>query len=129
MAPPIPVYNRSEVRHQYRKQLELPAEYECSLRSITQHECTFRAFEDRSRRPEILCLPFKRVFQRCLVPQMVKEDGHKTMVKRWVNIEVTDASTNRSLVQGTTYKDEVRDFMNAERDFRKLMEMDADGNL
>ncbi|ODV77837.1 uncharacterized protein CANTADRAFT_40094, partial [Suhomyces tanzawaensis NRRL Y-17324] len=121
MAPPVPVYNHNEIRSRFREQLENPAKYECQLKSLTQHECTFRTFADRSRPPEFICLPFKRIFQRCLVPSIVKENGKKKHVDKWVNIEVTNSDTNRDLFQDKKYKSVVAEFLSAEEDFQRMM--------
>ena len=126
MAPPIPVYNRVETQHRFKQQLEDPKKYQCTLKSITQHECTFKTSPDRSLPPEIICLPFKRLFQRCLIPS----GKGKKEEKRWVNIEITDSTTNSDLLEEKSrFNKDVQDFLSAEKDFRKLMEGDADGNI
>ncbi|KAK6455381.1 mitochondrial export protein Som1-domain-containing protein [Scheffersomyces xylosifermentans] len=130
MAPPIPVFSRSEISSKYREQLRNPDKYKCQLKSLTQHECTFKTSPDRSSPPEIICLPFKRLFQRCMVPTTIKENGKKRVVQRFINIEVTDSQTNRDLLDDKSkYGRDVQDFLNAERDFRKLLEMESEGNL
>ncbi|KAK6465182.1 mitochondrial export protein Som1-domain-containing protein [Scheffersomyces coipomensis] len=129
MAPPVPVYNRQEVRSKYKEQLNDPEKYQCELKSLIQNECTFKTFpDDRSKPPEIICLPFKRLFQRCLIPTLIKENGKKVTVQRWLNIEITDNATNKLKVDSQTskYTNDVQNFLSAEKDFRKLMEMELD---
>lgn len=133
MAPPVPVYSISEVRKQYKDQLDNPEKYKCQLKSITQHECTFRPTTIRNDnvQSEIICLPFKRIFQRCSVPIITKNtDGKKLRLEKWINIEITDEQTNHDLVDpGSKYGKDVQDFLNAEQEFKKFMEMESDGNL
>ncbi|CAN3475206.1 protein Som1p, mitochondrial [Diutina catenulata] len=93
MSPPVEVLQRSQVPSRYT---------ECTLKSITQHECTFRA-------QEIICLPFKRIFERCLVNGKYK------------NIEVTTRDTNHDIVTEAKYEADVRDFMDADKEFRAMM--------
>lgn len=122
MAPPTPVYKRADIRSQYKEQLNNPEKYQCQLRSLVQHECTFKVSSNHNP-PEIICLPFKRVFQRCLVPSVQKKDGKKTKGSKWINIEITDASTNSQIKKDDQrYGKEVQDFMNAEKEFREFME-------
>ncbi|KAK6204488.1 mitochondrial export protein Som1-domain-containing protein [Scheffersomyces amazonensis] len=131
MAPPIPVYTNTEIRTRYKAQLNNPEKYNCELRSLVQHECTFKTFpNDRSKPPEIICLPFKRIFQRCLIPQITKENGKKIHINKWVNIEITSSETNKLKVDQSTSKFDinVQEFLNAEKDFRKLMEMEMEEN-
>lgn len=122
MAPPTLVHNRKEVFRQYDKILQNPNLHDCELRSISQHECTFKVSEDSP--PEIICLPFKRIFQRCIETAIEKDKitGKKTKVDKWVNIEVTSAETNQDLLTEERYRDDVRDFVNAEKELKKLME-------
>lgn len=128
MAPPVPVYTSTDIKRQYAPQLTQPDKYQCQLKSITQHECTFRPHPQGIHPPEIICLPFKRLFQRCLIDHISQENGKKVKLKRWINIEVTDAETNRDLfVPGSKYSEAVRDFKNAEVEFRKLMENESEG--
>ncbi|EAZ63183.1 predicted protein [Scheffersomyces stipitis CBS 6054] len=130
MAPPIPVLFRSDIQSKYSKQLSDPEKYDCQLKSLTQHQCTFKVTPDRSRPPEIICLPFKRIFQSCLVPTVVKENGKKKTINRRVNIEITDKSTNSELMdENSEQANVVQDFLNAEKEFRKLMEMESEGNI
>lgn len=123
MAPPTPVYNRSQIRNKYHDQLTNPDKYQCQLKSLTQHECTFKVSFDGRRPQEIICLPFKRIFQRCLVPETNLVNGKKVHLERWINIEVTDLSTNADLVlDSSKYGKDVQDFLSAEKEFKKLME-------
>lgn len=80
MAPPVPVYSAEEIRLQYKDQLENLAKYKCHLKSLTQHECTFKAGTDATL-PRIICLPFKRLFQRCLIPTIEQKNGKRFDVK------------------------------------------------
>lgn len=134
MAPPVPVYSLVEIQSQYKEQLKNPTKYKCQLKSITQHECTFRPStirtNDINHPPEIICLPFKRIFQRCLVPITTKnEKGKKIRGERWVNIEITNDKTNHDLVEpDNKYSKDVMDFLDAEREFKKFMEIESEGN-
>lgn len=125
MAPPTPVYTRSDILSRYADQLENPAKYECLLKSVTQHECTFKVSPDRKQPPEIICLPFKRLFQRCLYPVIINKDGRKIKYNKWVNIEITDSNTNRDLFEVPKYGKDVDDFLNAEKELKRLMESEA----
>lgn len=126
MAPPAPVYNKLEIRSRYDEQLNDPEKYHCQLREITQHECTFRVAPDRKLAPEIICLPFKRVFQRCLFPYVANDNGKKVRGEKWVNIEVTTAETNSDLMARPRYGKDVQDFLGAEKELKKLMAEEAD---
>lgn len=117
MAPPVPVFNSIEISAKYKDQINNPEKYQCELKSLTQHECTFKVFEDSP--PEIICLPFKRIFLRCLLKEKRK---HET-IERWINIEVTDKNTNADLFSQEKYKPIVAEFLNTEREFRKMMEV------
>lgn len=126
MAPPAPVYNRSEIRGRYADQLNNPEKYRCQLKELTQHECTFRVAPDRKLAPEIICLPFKRVFQRCLFPYVANDNGKKVKGEKWVNIEVTSSDTNSDLLTRPRYGKDVQDFLGAEKELKRLMAKDAD---
>lgn len=57
-------------------------------------------------------------------------DGKKLRLEKWINIEITDEQTNHDLVDpGSKYGKDVQDFLNAEQEFKKFMEMESDGNL
>lgn len=129
MAPPTPVYSRDDILAIYGDILKYPLKYSCELKSLTQYECTFRIVE-RNKPPEIICLPFKRVFQRCLLDKMVKEKDKKKKIKQWVNIEITDEKVNKELLEMPKYGREVEDFLSAEKDLKKLMleETERDAN-
>lgn len=128
MAPPTPVYTKFDTLARYGDQLENPEKYQCHLKSITQHECTFKVSPDRSHPPEIICLPFKRIFQRCLSDVIVKENGKKKKVQTWTNIEITNENSNRDLMDFPKYSKDVRDFLNADKELKKLMESDINDN-
>lgn len=125
MSPPVPVYSRAEIERRYQA-LDNPEKYNCLLKSITQHECTFRFVDDQQ---EVICLPFKRLFQRCLLPHTIKTNGKVTQVDRWTNIEITDIETNRDIVTDPKYAKDVDDFQGAEKEFRDMMwkEVEASG--
>ncbi|EMG49441.1 SOM1 Protein SOM1 [Candida maltosa Xu316] len=134
MAPPVPVYNASEIQNQYKEQLNNLEKYKCQLRSITQHECTFKPSTIRNNGnspPEIICLPFKRIFQRCLVPAIIKNDyGVKVKTEKWINIEITNEKTNHDLVEpDSKYSKVVQEFLSAEQEFKKFMEIESDGQI
>lgn len=124
MAPPTPVYTKEEVQSQYNGILNNLSKYNCHLKSITQHECTFKLSEDKKYPSEFICLPFKRLFQRCLIKAEVKENGKKQAMERWINIEVTDLETNRDLLQDPKYAKDVGDFRKAEHDLRDWMNVE-----
>ncbi|KAI5962254.1 uncharacterized protein KGF55_003330 [Candida pseudojiufengensis] len=122
MAPPVPVYTSDEIKLQYEEQLHNPQKYQCHLKSITQHECTFKPSTYKSS-PEIICLPFKRIFQRCLVPTTQIVNGKKQRIERWQNIEITDEHGNRDLMDPESkYYKHVKEFLSAEKEFRELTE-------
>lgn len=127
MAPPVPVYSLNDIKSKYKQQLTEPEKYQCHLKSITQHECTFKPDPNRINQPEIICLPFKRIFQRCLIDTKQKIDGKKVILKKWINIEITNNQTNKDLL--ITHGNIVKEFMNAEQEFKKLMEIESDGSL
>ncbi|KAG7194839.1 uncharacterized protein KQ657_003941 [Scheffersomyces spartinae] len=122
MAPPTPVYSKAEIAKRYAKILETPEEHECTLMLLTQYECTFKIDSERRQAPKILCMPFKRLFQRCQITVMEKVDGHKVQTKKWINIEVTDETTNEELFKNEEYRDQVAEFKGAEQDLKRLME-------
>lgn len=134
MAPPVPVYSFTEIQNQYKEQLNNPTKYKCQLKSITQHECTFRPSTIRNNNinnpPEIICLPFKRIFQRCLIPISTKnEQGKKIKSEKWINIEITNDKTNHDLVEPESkYSKDVMDFLDAEREFKKFMEIETESH-
>lgn len=123
MSPPTPVLTRGDIRRLYVGQLSNPQEYECSLKSLSQHECTFVVSADSSVVQKTICIPFKRVFQRCLVPYVKTIEGKKHSGKRWINIEVTDVETNDPKA---VYGSEVEEFLKAEQELTKWMEKTMD---
>ncbi|EDK45355.1 hypothetical protein PVL30_003023 [Lodderomyces elongisporus] len=131
MAPPVPVYNLEEIRHQYKDQFENPQQYKCHLKSLTQHECTFRPSSAGNPIPEFICLPFKRLFQRCLIPTIrTGTNGEKIRGEKWVNIEVTDTETNSDLLEkDSKYANYVKDFLSAEKELKEMLEQEAEGRI
>lgn len=130
MAPPTPVYSRVAILSKNQEVLRNPEKYDCQLKSLTQHVCTFKVPQTKGSPMETLCLPFKRVFQRCLVPQVVMEKGKKVQKQVWTNIEITDVSTNSEMIEDNkTYGKDVTDFLNAEVELKKFMEaqIEAEG--
>lgn len=123
MSPPTPVRTREDVRRQYRDQLENPERYQCVLKSLSQLECTFKISENNSVQ-ETICVPFKRLFQRCLDPYTITKDGKKINGKRWINIEITDSSTNDSV--NAAHGAEIQRFLQAEIDLAKWMELQTE---
>lgn len=119
MSPPTPVFSRKEIEQKYAAQLNEPEKYQCTLKSLTQNECTFKLGEN-SRVVETLCVPFKRIFQRCLVPHTILKNGRKTVEKRWINIEITLASSNDDLK--SVNRAEILEFMRAELDLQKWIQ-------
>lgn len=121
MAPAVPLFTRKEALQKYAKQLANPEKYQCHLKSITQNECVFNALArpDDEVPAEIICLPFKRIFQRCLVEELTKVDGKKVKVEKWINIEVTDKNTNRDLLEDDRYSQIVDDFVAVSKNFDK----------
>ncbi|AMD20173.1 HCR023Wp [Eremothecium sinecaudum] len=69
MAPPTPIMNATEVEPL------LSIARNCYLSSLVQNECYFNGYD-------YTCVPFKRLFQECIV--------HKKKVR----IEVTTSDTN-----------------------------------
>lgn len=120
MSPPTPVLNAAQAHRLYADQLDHPNEYSCSLKSLTQNECTFIVSPESSVVQETICIPFKRIFQRCLVPYVKTVRGKKEKGERWVNIEITDAATNENIRE--KYGAEVKRFLRAEQDLVKWME-------
>lgn len=117
MAPPTPVYNRFEVTSKYSAMLSDPEKYHCQQKSLTQNECTFKLTYPNNV-PKVICLPFKREFQRCLFPSSSKHNqGNET----WINIEVTDENTNKNLFTDSKYKDLVQEFLQADKDLKQLL--------
>lgn len=119
MSPPTPVLNGSEIRKLYSEQLGNPEKYNCSLKSLAQNECTFVVSSDSSVIQETICIPFKRLFQRCLVPHTKTVNGKKHVGERWINIEVTTAETND---QRAKYGSEVERFLQAEQELTNWMQ-------
>lgn len=128
MAPPTPVYSRAAILSKQQEILLNPDKYNCQLKSLTQHVCTFKVPQTKGRPMETLCLPFKRIFQRCLVPNVTTENGRKVQKQVWTNIEITDATTNSDMVQDNKiYGKDVTDFLNAEVELKRFMESQVEG--
>lgn len=121
MAPPTPVYSSREIRQQYAAYLDNSEKHNCQLQSITQYECTFKVSPDGTTAAKIICLPFKRLFQRCLMPVVETIDGRKVRYDKPINIEVTDASTNRDLLEHSKYSNDIAEFMAAEKEMQQYM--------
>ena len=121
MAPPTPVYDKFEISSKYQKQLSEPDKYQCQKKSITQHECTFKIVYP-NHVPQVICLPFKRQFQRCLFPLVVYKNGKKTTIDKWVNIDITDENTNAELFTNPQYETTIKEFLQADKDLRKMLE-------
>lgn len=119
MSPPTPVLAGTEVRRIYSEQLNNPEKFECSLKSLSQNECTFVVSPDSSVIQQTICIPFKRLFQRCLVPYVRTVDGKKHTGRKWINIEVTDLATND---QRAKYGSEVERFLTAEQELTRWMQ-------
>lgn len=117
MAPPVVVHSRAEVQLQFAEQLKNPEKYKCQLKSLTQNECTYKILEEGY---EFVCLPFKRVFQRCLVPETKTINGKKHHGERWINIEVTDAQTNN--IRRVKYGPDIEKFLQVEKETYKWLE-------
>lgn len=120
MSPPTAVFTRQEIQDKYKKQLKNPAKYNCSLKSLTQLECTFKISPEDSTVQETICIPFKRVFQRCLVSHTMMKNNKKVTGKRWINIEITLTSTNDEVK--AIYSNELLQFMRAEVDLKAWIE-------
>lgn len=75
MAPPTPVFGREELEL-VRNKVEEP----CQLKSLIQNECEYNGLE-------YVCLPFKRVFQECIVGAQ----------RQRVRLEVTTELTNSAV--------------------------------
>lgn len=123
MAPPTPVFDRFEIWSKYHDQLTGP-ESNCQLKSITQNECTFK-IPNPGLKPQAICVPFKRIFQRCLVTTTNVVNGKKTKGQKWINIEITDDLTNQALLKDPNYEITVKDFLQAEKETRHMLEMES----
>lgn len=119
MSPPTPVFSRRRIQERYKAQLNDPDTYKCSLKSLVQQECTFKLLSEESRVVETICIPFKRLFQRCLLPHTRVVNGRKIAEERWVNIEVTLAETNDAARKSFRELDK---FMDAEVELKKWFE-------
>lgn len=117
MAPPTLVHTRADINRQFHEPLANPEKYQCLLKSLVQNECTFKI--DDATGVEAICIPFKRVFQRCLMSTAHTVNGQKQLTDRWVNIEVTDENTNEKLRR--TYGTEIERFLRAEQDAYKVL--------
>lgn len=68
-------------------------------------------------------MPFKRLFQRCLVPQVKSVNGRKVKTERWINIEITDLSTNSGIRK--KYGPEVERFLKADEELSRWIEKES----
>lgn len=125
MAPPTPVYDKFDVLLKYGHVLSDPEKYQCTHKSLSQNECTFK-ISYPNQIPKVICLPFKREFQRCLLPTTVMKDGKKMQSEKWVNIEITDEYTNKRLLYDPNYEFTVKEFLQADKDLRKMLEEEPD---
>lgn len=123
MAPPTPVRSRAEIQSIYKEQLNNPEKYKCTLKSLLQLECTFKISPTNSVL-ETICIPFKRIFQRCLQPYTHVVNGKKVRSERWVNIEVTTLHTNDA--NQNKHSVEIQRFLQAEVDLAKWLENQAE---
>lgn len=124
MSPLTPVHSANYIRSKYSDQLSNPEKYSCQLKSLTQFECTSKVSN------EILCLPFRRIFQRCLIPTLEKQDGKNVTRDKWINIEITDAKSNHDLIKDNEhYGDAVREFLTAEYDLKNSLDKESGGRL
>lgn len=136
MAPSIPVYSKREIQGMFPNALG-PSdvgdmkESGCELKELVQNQCTFDG-------NTIFCLPFKRVFLRCLDESL--SDGevigykltpsHATIGSansansansggsRWRNFEITQHTSNEYNLQTKN----VQDFIHADEVLRRQME-------
>lgn len=120
MSPPTPVISRKEVESKYSAQLKDPSKHQCSLWSLSQLECTFKISPETLHVVETICIPFKRVFQRCLLPQTRIVNNCKVTGKRWVNIEITLPDTSDEIK--TSYNGELLEFLRADGELKKYIE-------
>ncbi|CDK28805.1 unnamed protein product [Kuraishia capsulata CBS 1993] len=141
MAPPVPVYSKEEVETMFSGVLvDSPAKprKDCDLYSITQNQCTFNG-------TEVICLPFKRLFQRCLIGAISEKSkstrDRKVEIESWptdkadgryINIEVTTAKDNDYLSsqgQAAVKGDILKRFMAADEVLRLKFEKEyGDGS-
>lgn len=140
MAPALPVYTREEIENMYpklnggdrsdssggaMKRGEIPSG--CELYELLQNQCTYDG-------NKVYCLPFKRMFLRCLENKEKEVIGYKltplhrsttsrfdidgrkgTKVHR--NIEITCEEDNRY-----AYDDGVKEFLRADRILREKIQ-------
>ncbi|KAH3679466.1 hypothetical protein WICMUC_000956 [Wickerhamomyces mucosus] len=105
MAPPTLVLSKDDSLKAYRLQSLLNSpKTKCQLKSLSQFECSFDG-------GLYTCVPFKRVFQDCIM-----KNGKRQVV------EVTDKNTNKLQFEG----DEAKRFLNIEANLRKLYENDTE---
>lgn len=130
MSPSIPVYSRDEIEAQFSQFIKSSnGGNVCELKELVQNQCTF----DGNR---IFCLPFKRLFLRCLDESVGDEvigykltPSHKVNStssisstinerKRWRNIEITKNNDNQyDLKSGA-----VKEFIKADEILLRQME-------
>ncbi|KAF5210038.1 hypothetical protein E0198_002897 [Clavispora lusitaniae] len=122
MSPPTPVLSRAEVFARILKNSYDPLNTTARSADFPKRAVIrFQVFSpDSSTVQETICIPFKRLFQRCLVPYAKKVNGKKETASRWVNIEITDAETNEPV--RAKYGEEVKRFLEAEQDLVRWMD-------
>lgn len=116
MAPALPVYTRGEIEKLFpvMRSEEIPPN--CSLYRLIQNQCTY----DGNR---VICLPFKRVFLRCLETRNGEVVGYRLQPKHGLkdgvyrDIEVTSRSDNTY-----TINDKIQDFLRADSVLQEKMQ-------
>lgn len=56
------------------------------------------------------------------MPAVETVDGKKVRYNKWTNIEVTDETTNRDLLEQSRYGKDIEEFMEAEKELQRYME-------
>ena len=56
------------------------------------------------------------------MPVVETVDGKKVRYNKWTNIEVTDETTNRDLLEQSRYGKDIEEFMEAEKELQRYME-------
>lgn len=115
MAPALPVYTREEIQRMHPKMKTVEKNMDdipenCDMYKLIQNECTYDG-------NNVKCLPFKRVFLRCLEKKGGEVIGYKLKPKHkedqdteiYRNIEITKKQDNYYKIS----KD-VEDFLKAD---------------
>lgn len=100
MAPALPVYTREEIERMYPNLKMVQKDIEdipenCEIYKLIQNECTYDG-------NKVTCLPFKRIFLRCLEKKGGTVIGYKLQPKHeedqnteiYRNIEITKQQDN-----------------------------------